>query len=168
MGFLKLNFKGMSFGNMGLAGFGCVIRDGNRLIIMVVCGLLGICDSMKEEVLVLLMGLCELKQLDAMGRHVEGDSMVVVQWDIGLALGSLQLTHYILEIRLIIRTLDLSLSHILRMANEIPDGLAKNGLSCPWCLKDQCFLFDLYLFFVFFFSYFCYFFFSSFNKIVIH
>lgn len=52
---------GSSFGNPGSAGFGCVIRDQNCLIVWVVCGPLGFCYSTNAGLFALVMGLWELK-----------------------------------------------------------------------------------------------------------
>lgn len=61
-GVLKLNFDGSSFGNLWLAGSGCIICDCFCNVVCVVCGPIDICDSIKAEVLALLIGLWELKR----------------------------------------------------------------------------------------------------------
>lgn len=61
-GGFKLYFDGSSKGNLGLEGFGCVIRDHNGSIIRVICGSLGICNFIKAETIGLLMGFRELKK----------------------------------------------------------------------------------------------------------
>lgn len=75
---LKLNFDGFSIGNLGLGGFGCVIRDCNGTIIQAICGPLGVCNSLKAEALGLLFGLHELKPMGVMACCVLGDSNVVI------------------------------------------------------------------------------------------
>lgn len=57
IGYLKLNFNGSSTGNLSLARYGCVIKEYNGTIIRAICGLLGVCNSIKAEVLSLLYGL---------------------------------------------------------------------------------------------------------------
>jgi len=84
---LKLNFDGSSEGNLGLAGFGCVVRDCHGSIVCVIAGSIGSCDSTKAESMELLMGLRELKNLKFSKVSVEGDSLVVIGWELGKSNG---------------------------------------------------------------------------------
>lgn len=60
-GHLKLNFDGNFKGNPGPADFGFMVRDCNGTIIKVICGPLGVCNSMRAETCGLLFGLHDLK-----------------------------------------------------------------------------------------------------------
>lgn len=52
-GVLKLNFDGSSMGNPGPSRYGCILCDEFRNVVLLACGLLGYCDSIKAE----MMGL---------------------------------------------------------------------------------------------------------------
>lgn len=60
------------WGNPGLAGFSGIIRDSNRIVVHVISGLVGICDSTKVEATAQSMGLRELKSLGAVGGTLKG------------------------------------------------------------------------------------------------
>lgn len=79
-GVLKLNFNGSSLGNPGPSGFGCVIRDSHGDINRIVTGTIGIVDSTKAELMGLLMGLREIRDLHLSVLVIKGDSSVVVGW----------------------------------------------------------------------------------------
>lgn len=104
LGALKLNFDRLSFGNPGPVGFGCIIRD-HAKILWVVCVPLGVYDSIKVEVVALVMGLREIEDMEVRGCLVEGDSKVVVQWGLKRSLGSWHLAHPILEIGCLMKML---------------------------------------------------------------
>lgn len=59
---------------------------------------------------------------------MEGDSKVVVSWGLGRSDGLWQLAHYIREIRILMRDLDISLNQISRTQNEAEDKLARWGV----------------------------------------
>lgn len=56
-----------------MSGFDCVIRDCQGLVIRVVVGPLGHGDSTRVEVMGLLIGLHELRNIGASHGCVEGD-----------------------------------------------------------------------------------------------
>lgn len=60
MGQLKLHFDGASKGNPGQAGFGCLLRDHDGVVVRVVPSL---CVTIKAEVMGLLMEMRELKRM---------------------------------------------------------------------------------------------------------
>lgn len=66
-------------GNLGLSGFGCVIRDSIGEIVRVVAGPIKVADFTMAEVMGLLMGLREIRDLNLKVPLVEGDSSVVVR-----------------------------------------------------------------------------------------
>lgn len=68
-GGFDLNFDVSSNGNPGLAGFVCVIRDHNGRILHVICGPLGVCNSIKAKILGLLMGLHNIKKFGILDCH---------------------------------------------------------------------------------------------------
>lgn len=58
---MKINFESSSKGNPGPPGFDCVVRDCHGPVVQVSAGPLGLCDSIKAEVMGLFMGLPRLK-----------------------------------------------------------------------------------------------------------
>lgn len=79
----KLNFDGASKGNLGPAGFGCVIRDHNGVISKILSGPLEQCNFTKAETVAMLSGLRELKKKGLYECIIEGDSVVVIGWGQG-------------------------------------------------------------------------------------
>lgn len=75
-----------------------MIRDHNSNVIRVICGPLGVCDSIKVEVVSLLMGLREMRKLELKNCLVEGDSKVVIGWHNGSGTGSWSLAPISYEI----------------------------------------------------------------------
>lgn len=102
------------------------LRDAQGLIVWVVAGSLGICDSTKVEVMGLLMGLRELKNLGAAHVSVEGESKVVVGWGLGKSDGSWKYVNLIHEIRGLAGSLDLSLSLIFQGSQNAFSDLSVN------------------------------------------
>lgn len=96
---VKLNFDGSSKGNLGPAGFGCVVLDHKGSIIRVICGPLRDCNSVKMETPALLFGLRELKAMGIRDCCVEGGCNMVIGWGEGIGNGSWQLAQFIYEIR---------------------------------------------------------------------
>lgn len=72
-GTLKLNFDGASKSNLGLAGYGCMIRDFEGIVYKVLSCPLAQCDSTKAETQSMLMGLKELKIMGTSSCIIEGD-----------------------------------------------------------------------------------------------
>lgn len=59
---------------------------------------------------------------------VEGNSKVVVHWGLRWSLGLWHLAHLILEMRNLIKILEISIFHVLREMNEVVDAfLPKRG-----------------------------------------
>lgn len=83
-----VNFDGASKGNPGQAGFGCVLRDHGGSMVHVVCGPLGVCDTLKAEAMGFLMELREMKCMGVTCGKVEGDSKVIISWAKGKEEGS--------------------------------------------------------------------------------
>lgn len=129
IGIFKLNFDGSFFGNSGPSGFGCVIWDVEGEVIRIIMGPVGMVDSTKAEVLGLLMGLWQIRDLNFSGSLIEGDSKVVIGWEKGGLLGYWKYSHLIHEIIELVGLLNVKLSHIPRTQNEMVDCLAKWGSS---------------------------------------
>ncbi|KAK7358675.1 hypothetical protein VNO77_00613 [Canavalia gladiata] len=66
-GVVALNVDGRTFGSLGNAGFGCLIRD-YMSCIHGCYGYIGVADDIKAEPLVVVHGLCLVLSLDH--RHV--------------------------------------------------------------------------------------------------
>lgn len=127
-GCLKLNFNGASKGNSGPVGFGCVLRDRSGAIVWFCCGLLGVCDWTKAEVMALLMGLRELKKLGLHASLVVGDSATVIGWGKEKGGGSWKLAHLVNEIRDLSLSMEISYAHVPREHNSLADKLANWGV----------------------------------------
>lgn len=142
-GALKLNFDSVSKGNLGQAGYSCVIRDHDHKVIRAICGPLGECDAIKAEATSLLMGLRELNRLRLKSCEVEGDSVVVISWGRGDNLANWCLAPIIYEICELVSILSVSLSHVTRSQNELADKLANWGIVsqvvfCDSSLLEGC------------------------------
>lgn len=98
-GMLKLNFDGSSLGNPGPGGFGCVIRDSVGEIVRIVASPIGITNSTKAELMGLLMGLREVRDLQLHVPLIEGNSSVVVGWGLSRSPGSWKYAQQVHEIR---------------------------------------------------------------------
>lgn len=132
---MKWNFDGSTIGTPRPSGYGGILQDDEGKVCWVIYGPLGDVNSTKAELLSLLYGLRELKALGKHGCLVEGDSKVMVGWDLGLSEGSWALLHYIYEVREIIREIGVVLSHIPRCQNGEVDKLAKWGQKQVVCYK---------------------------------
>lgn len=98
VGIFKFNFDGASKGNLGLARFGCVIRDHVHNVIGALYGLLAVCDAITAETTSLLIGLSEVNHLGLYGCEVEGDLAVVISWENRGGIGSWNLISTLYEI----------------------------------------------------------------------
>lgn len=136
-GVLKLNFDGSSLGNPGPSGFGCVIRDSMGEIVRVVAGSIGTADSTKVELMGLLMGLREVRNLQLHVPLIEGDSSVVVGWCSGRSWGSWKYAQQIHEIRELVVLMHLVLVHIPRTKNGLAGKLEKWGVGQPQIVKSN-------------------------------
>lgn len=77
-GCLKLNFDVAYKRNLGQVGFGCMIQDHYSKVIRVICGPLGICDSVKAEAMALLLGLTDLKKIKVLDCVI--DLTTIISW----------------------------------------------------------------------------------------
>lgn len=140
---LKLNFDGVSKGNPGLVGFGCVIWNHYSIIIKSCCGPLGLCGSIEAEARALLVGLRELKNLGASSCIAEGNSQTIISWGLGNSDFSWQLAPVIYEIRELIFLMNGSLVHVVRSQNGlVADQLANWRIAhgvvhCESCLPGD-------------------------------
>lgn len=75
------------------------IRDSQGEIVRILVGPIGIADSTKAEVMGLLLGLRAARDMHLKGFLVEGDSLVVVGWGLGLLSGSWKFAQLVHEIR---------------------------------------------------------------------
>lgn len=94
-----MNFDGASFGNPGMAGYGCVIRDSQGAIILVKGGPIGISDANHAKTIGLLEALRMHKSGDHQDCYVEGDSMTVLGWGRGQTQGSWRLSFHLRDQR---------------------------------------------------------------------
>eukprot|EP00268_Persea_americana_P025283 TRINITY_DN24652_c3_g1_i1.p1 TRINITY_DN24652_c3_g1~~TRINITY_DN24652_c3_g1_i1.p1 ORF type:complete len:110 (+),score=16.25 TRINITY_DN24652_c3_g1_i1:433-762(+) len=76
----KLNFDGSVTGNPGHTNIRGIIRDSERVSMLMFSGLGGICWVNQAEIKVLKMGLEEACCLHIMGYQVEGDSLYAIRW----------------------------------------------------------------------------------------
>lgn len=99
LGVLKLNFDGASKGIPGPAGFGCVVRDSNGVVLWVCVGPLDPSDALKAEIFGLLIGLRNIHNLDVSKIIIEEDSAVVICWVKGNVSCSWRYSHLIQKIK---------------------------------------------------------------------
>lgn len=120
---MTVNFDGASYGNLGLSGFGCILRDANSHVMGVKGGPLGVMDVMQAETMGLLEGLKLARDKGAMGCLIEGDSLSVICWGKGEMYGSWRLNHLISKIRCIKRDIAVVLLHVPRVQNSLADRI---------------------------------------------
>jgi len=136
-GFLKLNFDGASRGNLGLAGFGAVLRNHLGKIIHILAGFLGETTNNVVELTSLIRGL----QIAAHHQYhwlvIEGDSLVIIKfiskslhglppWQIS---PSWRLSGLLEDFGdLTNSNLILIPSHVKQEANKVADHLANIGI----------------------------------------
>lgn len=106
-----------------------MLQDHDQKTILVTYGPLRTYNAIKGIAISLLMGLRELHCLQVNGCEAKGDSEVVISWGLGNSSGSWELAPVIYEIREIISSLSISLSHIDRSQNELADKLANSGVN---------------------------------------
>lgn len=103
-------------------------RDYQGFVVRIIVTPLGSCDSTKAEVMGLLMGHRELQKTRDSNALVEGDFAVVISWGSGQSFGSWKYVHFIHEIRDLMASLAVTLSHILWSPNALVDKLANWGV----------------------------------------
>lgn len=138
VGILKMDFDGASKGNLGLAGFGCIIQNNSSYIIRSYCGPLGNCDSIKAKAMALLLGLRELRRLGMVQCIVEGDSQTVISWGSGRGDISWRLAPIFYEIQKLVLSMKYSLKHVDRGQNGLADQLANWGVGYGKFHYDNC------------------------------
>jgi len=83
-GQVKINFDGASFGNLGPAGYGCLMRDSQGSIISIKGGPLRSCDANRAKLIGFFEGLKMLKSKGFFNCSVEGDSKTAISWGRGI------------------------------------------------------------------------------------
>ena len=86
-------------------------------------------NANEAEVFAMLVGCRELLKLDDYFSLIEGDSFSAIQWGSGKTMYPWRLTDWVEEVLDISSQLQASFLHILREANVIADGFAKEGLT---------------------------------------
>lgn len=137
IGRCKVNFDGASFGNLGPAGFECVMRDSQGLIIGVKGGPLGCQDAIYAETMGLLEGLKLAKDKGVRDYIIEGDSLTVISWGKGDKVGSWRLHHHFTKIKVLIMHLGAELRHVPRAQNFFADKIAKWSVDQPVMFEGE-------------------------------
>lgn len=75
----KLNFYGASKGNLGLAGFGGILRNSDGNILQIYYGSIGINSNNSEELEGLWQGLLIAEEVNLSPLEVEGDSQIPME-----------------------------------------------------------------------------------------
>lgn len=75
-----MNFDGRARGDPGAAGVGGVFHNLEGSIRLSYSGLAGFCTIDKAELLALMIGLREAKNLNVSHLSIEGESFCVIQW----------------------------------------------------------------------------------------
>lgn len=122
-GKIKMNFDGT------LAGYGCVMRDSHRSIILVKDGSLGTCDANYTETIDFSEAVKMLKAGGNNGCYVEGDSMIALGWGRGQTRGSWRIHHFIEEIKVLAKEISATLIHVPRCQNDMANRVAKCSAS---------------------------------------
>ena len=85
-------------------------------------------DANEAELFALLIGCRELRRIGGLNPIFEDDSFSSVQWGSGEAIHPWRLADWVEEVQVISSLLDASFHHILREANTMADGLAREGV----------------------------------------
>eukprot|EP00268_Persea_americana_P065083 TRINITY_DN8639_c3_g1_i2.p1 TRINITY_DN8639_c3_g1~~TRINITY_DN8639_c3_g1_i2.p1 ORF type:complete len:108 (+),score=32.29 TRINITY_DN8639_c3_g1_i2:64-387(+) len=91
-------------------------------------GLLEALDANEAEVFAFLVGCCELARLGALHPILEGDSFSPIQWGSWRDIHPWRLVDWVEEVQDLSRHMNAYFHHILRQANALADGLAREGV----------------------------------------
>nr|YP_010502929.1 Ribonuclease H [Psychotria viridis]UXD78706.1 Ribonuclease H [Psychotria viridis] len=120
-----MNIDGSSLGNPGMAGGGIVVRDSFGRVLHACSVSFGHATSFQAELKALIHGLELCQQLGLTHGTLEMDSKMVVDMINGCVSCPWRFYHELHGARVLLRSLSLHLTHILRESNAVADYLAK-------------------------------------------
>ena len=85
-------------------------------------------DANEAELFALLIGCRELRRFGCLNPILERDSFSSIQWGSGKAIHPWRLADWVEEVQDISSLLGASFHHVLREANNMVDGLAREGV----------------------------------------
>ncbi|XP_077225513.1 uncharacterized protein LOC143858674 isoform X3 [Tasmannia lanceolata] len=129
VGFIKLNFDSSSLGNPGPSGIGGVLRNENGEVVWAFAGPIGVADALEAEVRAVHQGMILLGQEILGNLVVEGDLLNVIRWLKGTSSHPWRFDHYFDEIKDCIGDAAVIFRHVRRLANDIANWLAREGVS---------------------------------------
>ncbi|GLJ13809.1 hypothetical protein SUGI_0220390 [Cryptomeria japonica] len=128
-GWKKMNFDGASKGNLGLSGYGVVIRDEKGNLIGVVCGQVGFVSNNIVEITTLEEGLKWAYANGVSKVVIEGDSKVVLNGITNKRFMNWRLDTWIPRIYGYLQKFeDYHVQHTFREGNQVADLLANHGI----------------------------------------
>ncbi|KAG8380419.1 hypothetical protein BUALT_Bualt06G0013400 [Buddleja alternifolia] len=124
---IKLNTNGASWGNLGQAGAGGLVRDHKGKVLFAFCEPLGMVSNMTAELAPLDRGLqlCIEKGYQKVG--IELDALSVIHILCSIYKGAWRFQNMLQSIRNSLRLLETTLSHIYCEGNKAADLLANQG-----------------------------------------
>ncbi|GLJ30024.1 hypothetical protein SUGI_0593590 [Cryptomeria japonica] len=124
-----LNFDGVSCGNLGLSGFGAVVRDEDGSFAGAICGPSGIISNNVMEITALEEGLNWVIANNHLKVVIEGDSQIILNGVTEKSFTNWRLNEWILRIDQRIQKLeDYQVKHIYREGNHVADLIANQGV----------------------------------------
>ncbi|GLJ09940.1 hypothetical protein SUGI_0118780 [Cryptomeria japonica] len=129
-GWRKVNFNGASKGNLGLSGYGTIVRDEKGRLVRAICGQVGIPTNNIAEITALGEGLKWATSNGATKVVIEGDSKVILSGIIKRGFMNWWLNAWIPRIYCLLQNLmDYHLQHTFRKGNQVADFLANQGIT---------------------------------------
>ncbi|GLJ49221.1 hypothetical protein SUGI_1039330 [Cryptomeria japonica] len=129
LGWKKLNFDGASCGNLGLSGFGAVVRDEDSSFVGAICGKSGIVSNNVAEITTLEEGLNWVIANNHLKVVIEGDSQIILNGVTKKSYTNWRLNEQIPRIDHLIQKLeDYQVKHIYHEGNCVADLLANQGV----------------------------------------
>ncbi|XP_059078222.1 uncharacterized protein LOC131876763 [Cryptomeria japonica] len=125
----RLNFDGASHGNLGLSGFGDVVRDEDGSLVGATCGLSGIVSNNVAEITALEEGLNWVIENNHLKVVIKGDSQIILNGVTKKYFTNWRLNERIPRINQLLKKLeDYQVKHIYREGNHVADILANQVL----------------------------------------
>ncbi|XP_059064527.1 uncharacterized protein LOC131856676 [Cryptomeria japonica] len=126
----KLNFDGASRGNLGLSGFGAVVRDEKGSLVGAICGPASVATNNITDITTLEEGFKLVCSNRFMKVTIEGDSQIILNGIIKNSFTNWRLNAWIPRIKsLMDKLLDYQVHHIYPEGNKVANFLTNKGIS---------------------------------------
>ncbi|GLJ44143.1 hypothetical protein SUGI_0920550 [Cryptomeria japonica] len=132
VGWLKLNFDGACRGNLGVFGFGAMIRNSEGKLILGIYGAMGEATNNEAEICALMEGLklCVTNKMTKL--IIKGDSLIIIQGIIKGGFQSWKLNKWIRCVSRLLSDIGLyEIAHIYKQGNRVADCVANMGTDNP-------------------------------------